>query len=55
MKRLRNDFLKDKNNASQSAYRKQCSKKQHFSNLEPKLITDKKFFVNQLNHSLLIK
>ena len=55
MKRLRNDFLKDRNNASQSAYRKQCNKKQYFSNLETKLITDKKVFVKQLNHSLLIK
>ena len=44
MKRLRYDFLKDRNNASQSAYRKQCNKKQYFSNLETKLITDKKSF-----------
>ena len=49
--KLRNDFLKDRNDASQSAYRKQrnlCvtflrkAKKQYFSNLEPKLITDNK-------------
>ena len=51
--KLRNDFLKDRNNASQSVYRKQhnlCvtllrkAKKQYFSNLEPKLITDNKKF-----------
>ena len=51
--KLRNDFLKDRNDASQSAYRKQrnlCvtllrkAKKQYFSNLEPKLITDNKKF-----------
>ena len=49
--KLRNDFLKDRNDASQSAYRKQCNlcvtllqkaKKQYFSNLEPQLITDNK-------------
>ena len=47
------DFLKDRNDASQSAYKKQrnlCvtllrkAKKQYFSNLEPKLITDNKKF-----------
>ena len=51
--KLRNDFLKDRNEASQSAYRKQpnlCetllwkAKKQYFSNLEHKLITDNKKF-----------
>ena len=51
--KLRNDFLKDRNDASQSAYRKQrnlCvtllrkAKKQHFSNLEPKLTIDNKKF-----------
>ena len=51
--KLRNDFLKDRNDASQSAYRKQrnlCvtllrkAKKRYFSNLEPKLITDNKKF-----------
>ena len=52
--KLRNDFLKDRNDAFQSAYRKQrnlCvtlllkAKKQYFSNLEPKLITyNKKFW-----------
>ena len=51
--KLRNDFLKDRNDASQSAYRKQrnlCvtllrkAKKQYFSNLEPKLITENKKF-----------
>ena len=51
--KLRNDFLKDRNDASQSAYRKQrnlCvtllrkAKKQCFLNLEPKLITDNKIF-----------
>ena len=51
--KLRNDFLKDRNDNSQSAYRKQCNlcvtllqkaKKQYFSNLEPKLITDNKNF-----------
>ena len=62
--KLRNDFLKDRNDASQSAYRKQrnlCvtllqkAKKQHFSNLEPNLITDNKNLRNLLNHSSLIK
>ena len=47
------DFLKDRNDASQSAYKKQSNlcvtllrkaKKQYFSNLEPKLITDNKKF-----------
>ena len=47
--KLRNDFLKDRNDASQSGYRKQRNlrvtllrkaKKQYFLNLEPKLITD---------------
>ena len=47
------DFLKDRNDASQSAYKKQrnlCvtllrkAKKQYFSNLEPKVITDNKKF-----------
>ena len=51
--KLRNDFLKDRNDASQSACRKQhnlCvtvlrkAKKQYFSNLEPKIITDNKNF-----------
>ena len=60
MKRYNNDFLKDRNDASQSAYIKQrnlCltllqkAKKQYFWNLEPKLITDNKKFRNQLNHS----
>ena len=63
--KLRNDFLKDRNDASQSGYRKQRNlrvtllrkaKKQYFLNLEPKLITDnRKKFRNQLNHSSLIK
>ena len=62
--KLRHDCLKDRNDASQSAYRKQrnlCvtllrkAKKQYFSNLEPKLLTDTKHFGNQLNHSSLIK
>ena len=51
--KLRNDFLKDRYDASQSAYRKQGNlcvtllrkgKKQYFSNLEPKLINDNKRF-----------
>ena len=51
--KLRNYFLKDGNDVSQSAYRKQrnlCvtlsrkAKKQYFSNLEPKRITDNKKF-----------
>ena len=51
--KLRNDFLKDRNDTSQSAYRKQrnlCvtllqkAKRQYFSNLDPKLITDNKKF-----------
>ena len=51
--KLRNDFLKYRSDAFQSAYRKQrnfCvtllqkAKKQYFSNLEPKLITDNKKF-----------
>ena len=51
--KLRNDFIKDRKNASQSVYRKQrnlCvtllrkAKEQYFSNLEPKLITDNKIF-----------
>ena len=51
--KIHNDFLRDRNDASQSAYRKQrnlCvtllqkAKKQHFSNLEPKLINDLKNF-----------
>ena len=51
--KLRNDFLKDRNDAFQSADRKQrnlCviflrkAKKQYFSNLEPKRITDNKKF-----------
>ena len=51
--KIRNDFLRDRNDASQSAYRKQrnlCvtllqkAKKQHFSSLEPKLINDLKNF-----------
>ena len=58
--KLRNDFLKDRNDAFQSVYKKQWNlcvtllqkaKKQYFSNLEP--IT--KNFGNQLNHSSLIK
>ena len=62
--KLCDDFLKDRNDASVSAYRKQrnlCvtllrkAKKQYFSNLEPKLLTDTKHFGNQLNHSSLIK
>ena len=49
--KLRNEFLKERNNASQIAYRKQRNlyetllqkfKKQYLSNLEQKLITDKK-------------
>ena len=53
--KLRNGFLKDGNDASQSAYRKQRNlcvtllrkvKKQYFWNLEPKLITDNKKFRN---------
>ena len=55
--KLPSDFLKDRNDASQSAYRKQrnlCvtllrkAKKQYFSNLEPKLITDNKKFWNSV-------
>ena len=51
--KLRNDFLQDRNDASQSAYRKQRNlcvtllrkvKKRYFSNLDPKLITDKTFW-----------
>ena len=51
--KLCNDFLKDRNDASQSVYRKQRNlcvtllrkvKKQYFSNLEPKLITGNKTF-----------
>ena len=51
--KLRNVFLKDKNDASESTYRKQrnlCviilrkAKKQYFSNLDSKLITDNKKF-----------
>ena len=49
--KLRNGFLKDRNDASQSVYGKQhnlCvtllrkARKQYFLNLEPKLITNKK-------------
>ena len=48
---LHNGFLKDRNDASQSAYRKQRklfvtflrkANKQYFSNLKPKFITDNK-------------
>ena len=55
--KLRNDFLKDRNDASQSAYRKQRNscvtllrkvKKQYLSNLEPKLITNNKKSVKPL-------
>ena len=55
--KLRNYFLKDGNDVSQSAYRKQrnlCvtlsrkAKKQYFSNLEPKRITDNKKFWNSV-------
>ena len=55
MKRYNNDFLKDRNDASQSAHIKQrtlCltvlqkAKKQYFWTLEPKLITDNKKFRN---------
>ena len=55
--KLRNGFLKDGNDASQSAYRKQRNlcvtllrkvKKQYFWNLEPKLITDNKKFWNSV-------
>ena len=55
--KLRNDFLKDRSDASQSAYRKQHNlcvtllrklKKQCFSNLDPKLITDNKKFWNSV-------
>ena len=55
--KLCNDFLKDINDAFQSAYRKQCNlcitflrkaKKQHFSNLEPKIITDNKNFLKSV-------
>ena len=55
--KLRNHILKDRNDASQSAYRKQrnlCvtllrkAKKHHFLNLEPKLITDNKKFWNSV-------
>ena len=51
--KLRNDFLKDRKDASQKAYRKQrnlCvtlltkAKKQYFLNLKPELITDNKKF-----------
>ena len=44
--KIRNDFLKDRNDASQSPYRKKqfMSKNQYFSNLEPKLISDNKNF-----------
>ena len=50
---IKPNFLKDRNDASQSACRKQrnlCvtllrkAKRQYFSNLEPKLITDNKKF-----------
>ena len=49
--KLRNDFLKDRNDASPSVYGKQhnlCvtllrkTRKQYFLNLEPKLITNEK-------------
>ena len=51
--KLRNNFFKYRNDASQSARRKQLNlwvtllrkaKKQYFSNLKPKLITDNKKF-----------
>ena len=51
--KLRNDFLKDRDDAFQSAYRKQCNlcvtllrkaKKHYFSKLERKLIPDNKNF-----------
>ena len=51
--KLRINFLKDRDDASQNAYRKQrnlCvtilrkAKKQYFSNLEPKLMTDNRGF-----------
>ena len=51
--KLRNDFLKDRKDASQKAYRKQrnlCvtlltkATKQYFLNLEPEFITDNKKF-----------
>ena len=50
--RLTNDFFKDRNNVSKSAYRKQCKLcvtlsqkakiKQYSSNLDPKFINDNK-------------
>ena len=55
--KLRNDFLKDRNDASQSNYRKQrnlCvtllrkTTTQYFSNSEPKLVTDNKNFWNSV-------
>ena len=51
--KLHNDFLKDRNDASQNTYRKQGNlcvtllwkvKKHYFSNLDPELITDYKKF-----------
>ena len=51
--KLRNNILNDRNDASQTAYRKQRNlcvtlwqkvKKQYLSNLKPKLITDNKNF-----------
>ena len=62
--KLRDDFLKDRNNASQTAYKNECNlcvtllrkdKKQYFPNLKPKLITDNKDFGSKLNHSSLTK
>ena len=55
--KIRNDFLKDRNDASQSPYRKkhnlcltllQKAKNQYFSNLEPKLISDNKNFLKSV-------
>ena len=55
--KLHKDFFKDRNDASQSAYIKQSNlcvtllgkaKRQYFSNLEPKLITDNNKFWNSV-------
>ena len=48
----RNDFLKDRNDASQNANRKQCK---FCVNFLRKLLTNNKDFGNQLNHASLIK
>ena len=62
--KLRDDFFKDRNGASQCAYKKQrylCvtllqkARKQHFLDLDPKIVTNFGILENQLNHSRLIK